>query len=200
MVVEKVVRTGKGVGELEELISSIPEIPTKELVTGFVMANTYSKKIDKFVTAIKKELVDNATQDGRFIQEGTADEKGHLYLEGVEGDVELKAEKRVYSKFDTVLAEEFLKAKEIYDNAVDVELVCVDVEAVYDFITKVAYGELDDLGAMAQAGKLLVAFEEKKTVSQAKVEALVTLGQIEVQDVKNLMDTKIQYAVKGVKK
>ena len=37
-VVDKVVKTGKGVDALEKLISSIPDIPTAELVTGFRMA------------------------------------------------------------------------------------------------------------------------------------------------------------------
>lgn len=80
-VVEKVVNTGKDVDALEELISHVPNIPTAELVTGFRMANTYSKRIEKFVNAVKKELVNNADQTGRFLEEGVeVDEKGHRYL------------------------------------------------------------------------------------------------------------------------
>lgn len=196
-VVDKVVKTGKGVDALEELISSIPDIPTAELVTGFRMANTYSKRIEKFVNAVKKELVDNKKQSGRFLAEGTEDEKGHRYLEGVYGD-ELKAEKRVYAKFNEEKATELLEKKGLLDLGSEKNLVCSNLNRLYELL--VSLEDQVDLPALATVEAMKDLFTVERTVTEERVEALVVLGKIDTEEVKDLMDVTIQYAVKEVKK
>lgn len=196
-VVEKVVNTGRGVDALEELISSVPDIPTAELVTGFRMANTYSKRIEKFVNAVKKELVDNKKQSGRFLTEGTEDEKGHRYLEGVYED-ELKAEKRVYAKFNEEKATELLEKKGLLDLGSEENLICSNLNQLYDLL--VSLEDQVDLPALATVKAMKDLFTVERTVTEARVDALVALGKIDTEEVKDLMDVTIQYAVKEVKK
>ena len=109
-IVEKAMTAGEGIDALEKVVTHLPEISTPELVTGFLKVNTYSKRIDAVVEKVKKHLVDNASLTGRFLTEGDMDEKGHRYLKGVYED-ELKAEKRVSTKFDAEGAEKYLKAE-----------------------------------------------------------------------------------------
>ena len=197
-LVEKVVNTGKGVDTLEELINSIPDIPTAELVTGFRMANTYSKRIEKFVNAVKKELVDNKEQRGRFFEEGVeVDEKGHRYLRGVDND-ELKAEKRVYTKFNEEKAKELLEKKGLLDLGSEENLVCSNLNQLYDLL--VSLENQVDLPALATVKAMKDLFTVERTVTEARVEALVALGKIDTEEVKDLMDVAIQYAVKEVKR
>jgi len=197
-VVEKVVNTGKGVDALEELISSIPDIPTAELVTGFRMANTYSKRIEKFVNAVKKELVNNADQTGRFFEEGVeVDEKGHRYLKGVDND-ELKAEQRVYVKFNEEKAKELLEKKGLLDLGSEENLTCSNLNQLYDLL--VSLENQVDLSALATVKAMKDLFTVERTVTEARVEALVALGKIDTEEVKDLMDVTIQYAVKEVKR
>ena len=197
-LVEKVVNTGKGVDTLEELISSIPDIPTAELVTGFRMANTYSKRIEKFVNAVKKELVNNADLTGRFFEEGVeVDEKGHRYLRGVDND-ELKAEKRVYTKFNEEKAKELLEKKGLLDLGSEENLVCSNLNQLYDLL--VSLENQVDLPALATVKAMKDLFTVERTVTEARVEALVALGKIDTEEVKDLMDVAIQYAVKEVKR
>jgi len=197
-LVEKVVNTGKGVDTLEELINSIPDIPTAELVTGFIKANTYSKRIEKFVNAVKKELVDNKEQRGRFFEEGVeVDEKGHRYLRGVDND-ELKAEKRVYTKFNEEKAKELLEKKGLLDLGSEENLVCSNLNQLYDLL--VSLENQVDLPALATVKAMKDLFTVERTVTEARVEALVALGKIDTEEVKDLMDVAIQYAVKEVKR
>ena len=196
-LVEKVVNTGKGVDTLEELISSIPDTPTAELVTGFIMANTYTKRIEKFVNAVKKELVDNKEQSGRFLTEGTEDEKGHRYLEGVYGD-ELKAEKRVYTKFNAEKATELLEKKGLMELGSEENLICSNLNQLYDLL--VSLEDQVDLTALATVEAMKDLFTVERTVTEERVEALVVLGKIDTEEVKDLMDVTIQYAVKESKK
>jgi len=197
-VVEKVVNTGKGVDALEELISSIPDIPTAELVTGFRMANTYNKRIEKFVNAVKKELVNNADQTGRFFEEGVeVDEKGHRYLKGVDND-ELKAEKRVYTKFNEEKATELLEKKGLLDLGSEENLTCSNLNQLYDLL--VSLEKQVDSQALATVKAMKDLFTVERTVTEARVEALVALGKIDTEEVKDLMDVTIQYVIKEVKK
>lgn len=197
-VVEKVVNTGKGVDALEELISSIPDIPTAELVTGFRMANTYSKRIEKFVNAVKKELVNNADQTGRFFEEGVeVDEKGHRYLKGVDND-ELKAEKRTFVKFNAEKAAELLEKKGLMELGSEENLTCSNLNQLYDLL--VSLENQVDLPAWATVKAMKDLFTVERTVTEARVEALVALGKIDTEEVKDLMDVTIQYAIKEVKK
>jgi len=197
-VVEKVVNTGKGVDALEELISSIPDIPTAELVTGFRMANTYSKRIEKFVNAVKKELVNNADQTGRFFEEGVeVDEKGHRYLKGVDND-ELKAEKRPFVKFNAEKAAELLEKKGLMELGSEENLTCSNLNQLYDLL--VSLENQVDLSALATVKAMKDLFTVERTVTEARVEALVALGKIDTEEVKDLMDVTIQYAVKEVKR
>jgi len=197
-MVEKVVNTGKGVDALEELISSIPDIPTAELVTGFRMANTYSKRIEKFVNAVKEELVNNADLTGRFFEEGVeVDEKGHRYLRGVDND-ELKAEQRVYVKFNEEKAKELLEKKGLLDLGSEENLTCSNLNQLYDLL--VSLENQVDLSALATVKAMKDLFTVERTVTEARVEALVALGKIDTEEVKDLMDVTIQYAVKEVKR
>lgn len=195
-VIEKVVKTGKGIDSLEKLIGSLPEVATQDLVTGFRLANGYSKKIETFVDAVKKELVNNATQTGRFIAEGTPDEKGHLYLAGVEGD-ELKAEKRVYAKFNAEKAEELLKEKELFELGSEERVTCKDPEMVHRLLVSLV--DQVDLPILVTIEAMLDQFEVTRVATEARVEALVALEKIETSDVAKVMDVGIQYAVKEVK-
>lgn len=195
-VIEKVVKTGKGIDSLEKLISSLPEVATQDLVTGFRMANGYSKKIETFVDAVKKELINNATQTGRFIAEGTPDEKGHLYLAGVEGD-ELKAEKRVYAKFNADKATKLLKEKDLFELGSEEKVTCKDPALVRRLL--VSLEDQVDLPILATIEAMLDQFEVNRVVTEAKVEALVALEKIETSEVEQVMDVSIQYAVKEVK-
>lgn len=197
-VVEKVVKTGKGVDALEKLISSVPDIPTAELVTGFRMANTYSKRIEKFVNAVKKELVNNADQTGRFLEEGVeVDEKGHRYLRGVDND-ELKAEKRVYTKFNAEKATELLEKKGLMELGSEENLICSNLNQLYDLL--VSLEDQVDLPALATVEAMKDLFTVERTVTEARVEALVALGKIDTEEVKDLMDVTIQYAIKDSKR
>ncbi len=195
-VIEKVVKTGKGIDSLEKLISSLPEVATQDLVTGFRLANGYSKKIETFVDAVKKELVNNATQTGRFIAEGTPDEKGHLYLAGVDGD-ELKAEKRVYAKFNADKATELLKEKELFELGSEERVTCKDPETVHRLLVSLV--DQVDLPILVTIEAMLDQFEVTRVATEARVEALVALEKIETSDVAKVMDVGIQYAVKEVK-
>lgn len=201
-VIEKVVKTGKGIDSLEKLIDSIPEVATQDLVTGFRLANGYSKKIETFVDAVKKELVNNATQTGRFIAEGTPDEKGHLYLAGVDGD-ELKAEKRVYAKFNAEKAEELLKEKDLLAVGSEQRVTCTDpakVLELIDTVYKKLFHTLDSKKVVEQdLAEMKALFEVTQVVTEARVEALVALEKIETSEVEKVMDVGIQYAVKEVK-
>jgi len=197
-VVDKVAKTGKGVDALEKLISRVPDIPTAELVTGFIRANTYSKRIEKFVNAVKKELVDNKEQRGRFFEEGVeVDEKGHRYLRGVDND-ELKAEKRVFAKFDAEKATELLEKKGLLDLGSEENLTCSNLNQLYDLL--VSLEDQVDSPALATVKAMKDLFTVTRTVTEERVEALVVLGKIEPDEVKDLMDVTVQYAVKEVKK
>ena len=203
-VVEKVVKTGKGVDALEKLISSVPDIPTAELVTGFRMANTYSKRIEKFVNAVKKELVNNADQTGRFLEEGVeVDEKGHRYLRGVDND-ELKAEKRVFAKFDAEKAVELLEKKDLMGLGCEEQVTCTDPAKAMELVNKI-YDKLfhtveSQMAVEQDMEELKTLFEVKLVATEARVEALVALGKIPTEDVEDLMKVSIQYAVKDSKR
>jgi hypothetical protein len=201
VVIDKVTKTGKDVDSLEKLISRLPEVPTEELVTGFRLVNSYSKKMEQFVDAVKKELVDNKEQTGRFLTEGIPDEKGHLYLSGVEDD-ELKAERRVYAKFNEEKAAELLKEKGLFELGSDTVVDCKDpahaLDLVQEALEKLRNGEgVED--AIACMNELKDLFEVNYVASEPKVEALVALGKIDSSEVAQVMDVSIQYAVKEVK-
>lgn len=197
-IVDTVIKTGKGVEALEGLIDKLPSIPTADLVTGFRIANGYSKKVSTFVDAVKKELVDNATQTGRFIKEGTPDAKGHLYLDGADG-LQLKAEKRVSTKFDPAKARVLLEKEGLLDLGCERRVTCTSPERVLDLLLTVLDGKEDAEMQSAFLVQAVHLFEFEDVVTEARVEALVALEKIAVKDVEALMDTSIQYAVKEVK-
>ena len=175
----------------------MPEVPTEELVTAFRLANGYSKKVEKFVDAVKKELIDNKEQTGRFLKEGIPDEKGHLYLSGVEDD-ELKAEKRVYTKFDSEKAMKLLEKKGLVQLGSEQVVSCDDSKQAYELLEELE--SQVDLTALVTVRMIKDLFNVTRVATEERVEALVALGQIELDEVKDLMNTSIQYAVKEVKK
>jgi len=201
-IVEHVLKTRRDVDMLEALVEHIPTMPTPDLVTGFRLANTFVKRIETFTDAAKKELVDNATMKGRFLSEGRADEKGHLYLAGVEGDA-LKAEKRVYAKFNAEKAEELLKEKDLLALGSEQRVTCTDpakVLELIDTVYKKLFHTLDSKKVVEQdLAEMKALFEVTQVVTEARVEALVALEKIETSDVAKVMDVGIQYAVKEVK-
>lgn len=198
-LVAQILATGRDVEQLEAIKDRLPEIPTPELVTGFAMANTYSKRIGTFVDAVKKELVDNKQQSGRFLDYGEEDAKGHRYLEGVDGR-ELKAEKRVRSVMDAEKAHDVLEEKGLLEAALVTKRRCSDAEGVYQLAQAIADGKMTKAVMQEKAEEILKRIEAETVVDEGKVEALVTLGDLNIDDVQALMNTTITYAVKEVKK
>lgn len=203
-VVKHVVQTGKDVDLLEKMIKNIPDVATPDLVTGFRLANGYSKKIEKFVGAVKKELVSNADQTGRFLEEGVEeDEKGHRYLSGVDND-ELKAEKRVFAKFDAEKAVELLEKKDLMGLGCEEQVTCTDPAKALGLVNKIydkLFHTVESKKVVEQdMEELKTLFEVKLVATEARVEALVALGKIPTEDVEDLMKVSIQYAVKDSKR
>lgn len=181
----------------ESLAKRVSELPTAELVAGFNMANQYTKSIDKFVSAAKKELVDNAKQVGRFITEGVSDEKGHLYLEGADGQ-KLKAEKRVFAKFNVEKARQLLVREGLEKEGSLREVECTHAGMAVGFIN-----ELKTMDVSKECATVLKLLEDlfvvNYTPDEKKVEALIVLGSLPVDAAEEVMDVSIQYAVKEVK-
>lgn len=198
--------TGTNIDTLAELKEALATVPTEELVSGFLLAKDYSTKVNSFVDAVKKELVDNKTLTGRIFNDDIVveiDEKGNRFLDGVAGD-RLKAEKRVYSKLNV----EKVKAKltpEQYTRASDVEVVChnpAEVKGILELVLACLTDGMDgidtvDLPSIIQ--KALDSFESREVLNEQKLEALIALGEID-EIVEEVMDTTIQYALKKAPK
>lgn len=198
--------TGNNIDTLAELKEALATVPTEDLVSGFLLAKDYSKKVNSFVDAVKKELVDNKTLTGRIFTDDTVeiDEKGNRFLDGVAGD-RLKAEKRVYSKLNV----EKVKAKltpEQYTRASDIEVVCHNpaevkgiLELVLAYLTDGMDG-IDTVDLLSIIQKALDNFESREVLNEQKLEALIVLGEIDESIVEEVMDTTIQYALKKAPK
>lgn len=205
---------------LEEFESHIPTLSTPELVDGYLGIKDLSNKIKKMTDLIRVEFLDGIEDDvGRFFKaQASMDERGHLYLKGYEK--ELKAEKRVSKP---VLKQEeaiqFFEEKGLLGKVaeVDVNLSHEDVEQllvlsqmigpmVTDRPLRVRLAERLGLKPkpldQEKAYELLMDIVDKLQakgklkVSQEKVEALVALEEISVDEVEGLFETKITYALK----
>lgn len=195
--------TGNNIDTLSELKEALATVPTEDLVSGFLLAKDYSKKVNSFVDAVKKELVDNKTLTGRIFNDDIVeiDEKGNRFLDGVDGS-RLKAEKRVYSKLNV----EKVKAKltpEQYTRASDVEVVChnpAEVKGILELVLARLTDGMDGNDTVELIQKALDSFESIEILNEKKLEALIALGEIDDGIVEEVMDTTIQYALKKAPK
>jgi hypothetical protein len=91
----------------------------KRLAKEYLDTQSLSSKITARLTELKKTLSDVADK------EGFEDDKGHRWYSA--GDLQLKREKRVSTSFDAASAEEWAKAKGIWDDVkMTVEVLDVD--------------------------------------------------------------------------
>lgn len=209
-LIESTEKAAADVDDLERWIAELPDLPTEELVSGFVSADAFVKKVGKFTDAVKKELVTNAKGDmpasGRFLEEAEVDEKGHRYLEGANGE-RLQAQKRVSTRFDPERAEAVLKDYDLWEYGTDeVESVASldEVKQTMDELNKAIDALIADgadeefMGEMRRLVETLVKTERQ--VSEEKIESLVVLEELPPDTVELLMDTTVTYAVIAPKK
>ena len=95
-------------------------------------------------------------------------------------------------------ATELLEKKGLLDLGSEKNLVCSNLNRLYDLL--VSLEDQVDLPALATVEAMKDLFTVERTVTKERVEALVVLGKIDTEEVKDLMDVTIQYAVKEVKK
>lgn len=104
----------------------------------------------------------------------------------------------MYVKFNEEKAKELLEKKGLLDLGSEENLVCSNLNQLYDLL--VSLENQVDLPALATVKAMKDLFTVERTVTEARVEALVALGKIDTEEVKDLMDMAIQYAVKEVKR
>lgn len=212
----RVSEVGKDLKKLDDIISMLPAARTEELVTGFRIANSYTKQVEKFSNAVKKELIDNKTLTGRFIQEGygkSEDAKKHLYLEGFDG-TELKAERRETITFNKDKAEEVLNKYDCYFEGVSEVVGIQDINKGYKTLVEVA-DALNDITKKSVGGEVTVSTDFIKALvhslegvftvnlqaDEFKIESLIAHKRIPSKEAQNFMDIAVQYAIKdGLKK
>lgn len=200
--------TGRGIEDLNALKKELSEVDTPELVTGFLKVKDYSTKVNSFVDAVKKELVDNKTQEGRvYASDVEIDEKGHRYLYGSDGSI-LQAQRRVSSKFNSESAMKYLEEKGMVAQATDEQVVCNDPNTVVQVLRDKVLARLYTLDcpepqadALIQyVNRALDCFSTKLVVNEGKMTALVTLGMIDEEDLDQFVDIKETYALMEKKK
>lgn len=190
-------RTDADIMTLDGFKKALPDVPTPTLVSGYIEAATFAKRVTGFVDAMKKELVDNVTETGRFLDKDNEDlvrvdpVKGHRYIETADGSKELQAQRRVSVKLDAERAELHLKLLGLYDRAVDKIHSVSDVEQLYKRLAEIAEEHPDYEGLQ----DLLSMFTEKKVLSEEKVGALVALDEIEPEDLEEFVSENVTYAL-----
>lgn len=198
------------VGFLEGIKDKITALTTVELIDGYADIKDVSKKIDSVTKLARDELVNK-----RFENEcSEIDEKGNKYLTGC--NFKLKAEKRVSKpvlKQDE--AYKFFEDKGLLHKVSDVS-VNLSTDDIGNLVSAVELIDTkptvlaslfnlktessDVQQASAMLHKLVENIQKKSTItiSDEKVSALVSLGELELEDVEHLYDVKVTYALKVV--
>jgi len=202
-LVTVVVRTEKNIRTLEDLKKELKSVETPKLVSGYLIVKDFANRVRKFTEAVREELLyggdENARKkefNGRFFTDDVeTDEKGHRYLIG-EDEKCLKAEKRVSLKLNEEKATKLLKEKGLYDSATDKQVVGVNVQ-VLDRLNELK-ARLD--GFARQVEEILDEFEIVETLNEKKIEALVALEALSGDEVEEMYDVDVTYALKEQKK
>lgn len=196
---KQLITTLKSAGEhffeqLNELKKNVPNLPTDKLAEGYKMLKPYEKAVTEFTKTVRNELIEN-----RF-KEIIPDEKGHKYISIPSGG-RLKAEKRVKYELDQEKAIKYLRKKGLYDKATTVTRTITDVEGLISLVVTML-NTLKEFGC-ENVKELSSEFESyiatEVTVDEAKLEALVTLGELSADDLAEFYTEKISYALKVLK-
>jgi len=194
-VTEKAVQSMK---TIEDVKKELKEVPTRELVAGFIKVKDFHKKVKSFTEAVRDEI-----KDSRMFNDENSriDSKGHGYLEFPEGT--LKSERRVSAKLNEERAKKFLKENGILGVLESEYVLKMGSEDVKIFGAIVhALRRLDDVPTelIDWVEDLRDSIEVTERVNEEKLEATYTLGEIEEMEFLDLYDLKETYALKEVKK
>jgi hypothetical protein len=212
-MLEVVKEAERGVKSLDDLKDQLPQVPTGDLVSGFLEVNDFKNNVKKFRDLVRDELIGDKKkdyEDGRFKNEDSVeyDEKGNMYLTGVDGK-KLKAEKRTKVKFDKKKAREVLEEKDMLQRGSELEVKVKNENfvgklqdmqdnllTVYKTIQDGMQKEIlkEQLEVLAEV--LADDIEAKIVPSEDKVEALVTIGELSTDDAHEMYDIQTTYAVK----
>jgi len=212
-MLEVVKEAERGVKSLDDLKDQLPQVPTGDLVSGFLEVNDFKNNVKKFRDLVRDELIGDKKkdyEDGRFKNEDSVeyDEKGNMYLTGVDGK-KLKAEKRTKVKFDKKKAREVLEEKDMLQRGSELEVKVKNENfvgklqdmqdnllTVYKTIQDGRQKEIlkEQLEVLAEV--LADDIEAKIVPSEDKVEALVTIGELSTDDAHEMYDIQTTYAVK----
>lgn len=200
---------GFQVAVLEDIKERLPTLPKEDLVDGFISMKDTGKKIDKVIGLVRDEIMSARIDD--FDEK---DEKGNLYFSGNKHN--LKLEYRVMKPvLDQEKAFEFFKEKGMLNKVVDVS-VTLSNEQIEDllYVTRsfsstpnklyslLNIESTESVKEMKSVLSNLVKTIEKKsvvTVNVDKVNALVALEEISIEDIEHLFTTNTTYAFKEKK-
>lgn len=172
----------------------LTEVETKALVSTYRVFGPLEKAAKTCKEKVRNELENR-------IGEGTEDAKGNVHFRSPIAHLEFRP--RVKMTFQPEAAKALLEARDLYDLCVDTEYVVKDPAKLSDMLDEVQeqllrLGE-DQLAHRIEAMKKDVV-EERKTLSEKKIEALVKKGKIPLSEVDQMYESKTSYALYDVTK
>ena len=198
------------VAVLDKIKEKLPALPKEDIVDGYITIKDMSKKIDKITSLVRDEVLTN-----RFDDCDEKDQKGNRYFNG--SGFTLKVEKRVSKpKLNQEKARAFFEEKGILHKVSDVE-VSLSTEEVQNLLR--AAGMLDTkpsilaniFGVKSQAtdiekavillDRTIQSINQKGNVfiNEDKVSALVSLEELQIEEIEHLYETSVTYALKEQK-
>lgn len=198
---------GKSLEQLEDLKAELANMPTDQVVSGYLGVKGLADRAKAFTEAVRAELLfaspeseKSKTYDGRFFKEGSEDAKGSRFLMGVEGVGKLKAERRLTVTLNPDRAVALLRERNLLQSAVD-ETVKIDVDQLVSVVREAievlkhegAGRMADDLTRVLDSGSVV------QTLNENKIEALVALGHLDVNVAQQMYNTVETFALKETK-
>lgn len=190
-------------GFIHELYSSrkdLPSIPTEDLAVAFVKLKPCEKELKKFDDAVRKELLDNRLDDVK----DTETEKGHRYFD-TPTDYRVKAEKRTKLVLNKKLAKQKLEEMGMYGKVIEEKLVVLDPQKLVTLSKQLVEFQkegilLSDEEVEEIDKDVESCYSTEEVINEEKLEALVTIGDIDIEEVTKWYVDKGTYAFKVEKK
>jgi len=197
---------------LESLKNELVYLETPNLVSGYMMVKDYSKKVEGFSQAVRRELlfgsgVGAQGYNGRFFSDVLeVDKRGHRYLYGAHGEC-LKAQKRLTYKLNEQRATQLLRDKGLYKHVLDKCEVKVDktvideLNQLKDLLDRVTNEFAPDSvpeglkKALEKVNDIISMMDYEEKINKDHINHLEKLGFISAKEKDEMLDVKVSYAL-----
>lgn len=207
-LVQIVMRADKSIASMEELRAELRKVETPKLATGYLLVKDFANRVKKFTESVREVLLyaddvsaKKKVYNGRFFDEDVeADDRGSRFLVGEDGR-KLKAERRLTPRMNGAVATKILDEKGLFADAADVQVVAQGPEVMTQLRSlrrELEDKELPDL--VEKVSTIIDTFHVEETLNERKIEALIALEKLTVEEVEQMFDVAEVFALKEEKK